>query len=609
MTFDRSCPAAALAAAIALASVPAVAAPLDSGIRFVDVENRSYASYALESLENLMLHGTDRYGTTHSPLLASNLDVRTKTNPPAGELTAADEVWRVDRRQRRAPGGSNVLLNQSVYGALVKATEATGDARYADFVDDNLRWAMDNLVDDNGLLWWGYHRHYNFHADSWDSEPGAPFHEMHFVDVPLWERMWNLNPSAVQTMIEAMWDRHVVNKATGQINRHDQPGGLSFITSSASYIDAFAFLSSKLPEREARGWERRALLLASYNWERRNEETNLLPHTPNEATRWDGLRSATTTPGVYVPALLRAYEFTGNSEFLDQVEAYLIGWGQSAYDPASGSFWGSLELDGTPVPGPWAVAGYERYEPRGLIDMWAPETITAQYNTDAARTYAIAAQRFGSEDLLLTAQRWASVIRSNLPAEQTLLNTWYGGYSSQWAPYGTYAEHYGQAIQFFDLMFEESGDLSYLQSARDLANQAISSLWYDGLFRGHPNKPYYEAVDGVGILIEALIDLDRRADQIALLPDFGDFNEDGIVDAADFEILTDHWLQSVEPYQRGDVTGDGFVSLRDFFRFKNELYSGPIESLAGIGVPEPPAIRLVAVTLFMGLHFARRIAP
>jgi len=39
------------------------------------------------------------------------------------------------------------------------------------------------------------------------------------------------------------------------------------------------------------------------------------------------------------------------------------------------------------------------------------------------------------------------------------------------------------------------------------ARQAVSKLYYRGLFRGHPAKPYYESADDVGFLLRALVQL------------------------------------------------------------------------------------------------------
>lgn len=217
------------AISFALAADVVAIAPLSSGISRNQVENRSYLSYVTESLDNLMEYGIDRYGAVQSNLLVSNLEVTTKSNPEAAALGPADEAWRVERRERRSPGGANFLHNQSVYRAMEQASQLTGSSTYSQFVDSNFDWALTNLKDSNNMFWWGYHRHYDVHTDTFEAQEGSPYHEMHYVDRPLWEEMWNRNPAAVRNEIEAIWTRHVVDKTTGQINRHDEGGGsLSF---------------------------------------------------------------------------------------------------------------------------------------------------------------------------------------------------------------------------------------------------------------------------------------------------------------------------------------------------------------------------------------------
>ena len=44
--------------------------------------------------------------------------------------------------------------------------------------------------------------------------------------------------------------------------------------------------------------------------------------------------------------------------------------------------------------------------------------------------------------------------------------------------------------------------------AHQAADAAVSKLYHKGLFRGHPAKPYYEAMDGVGHLMYALLQLE-----------------------------------------------------------------------------------------------------
>jgi hypothetical protein len=82
-------------------------------------------------------------------------------------------------------------------------------------------------------------------------------------------------------------------------------------------------------------------------------------------------------------------------------------------------------------------------------------------------------------------------------------------YARVFSRYGTFAGLYGKAISFYINMYANTGEGSYLDDARKLAREAVSKLYYRGLFRGHPARPYYHAVDGIGYLLVALIQLDR----------------------------------------------------------------------------------------------------
>jgi hypothetical protein len=57
-------------------------------------------------------------------------------------------------------------------------------------------------------------------------------------------------------------------------------------------------------------------------------------------------------------------------------------------------------------------------------------------------------------------------------------------------------------------MFIITREHKYLEEAISIADIAIDRLYHNGLFRGHPAKPYYEAMDGVGFLMYALLELD-----------------------------------------------------------------------------------------------------
>ncbi len=602
-------------------------AALPSGIAFNDVEDQSYISYATTVLDNLILHGTDRYGVTQSnDVLVSSLDVTTKNNPSASNtgaprtsnLGTADELWRAENPLRRSPGGSNLLHNQEVFTAMKKLSVASGNASYSTFVDNNLNWGLNNLVDRpldystdpafiDPKLWWGYHRWYNVHEEGdlvFDFERDDPVHEVHYTEVPRWNDMWTQDSTAVQAHIQGIWDYHIQNQSTGDHNRHDRTNnsaGYSFATSGAAFIEAFAFMASKTNGATQTTWLNRAKLIANYHWASRNGTTGLMPHTA-DSSRWDGDRSATTTPGVYVPALMKAFEYSGDTLFRDQAITLLKDWADEHYDATSGSYWGSVTLSGNPVLGPWAGGGYEQFEPRGLVDMWAPEAITAQYNTDAAQTYAKAYQQFGDAEFLTNAQRWAELIRLNPPKSGTIDGTWYQEYSTNWSPLGTYAEHYAHAMDLFMTLFETTGEDHYLLSARDTAKDALSTLWYDGLLRGHAGKQYYEAFDGVGLLLEELVDLN---DYEGNFTKFGDFDNDGDVDDDDFNnYLRPNMGTNVSIYAAGDVDGDRKVTMLDFDRFKYVYYEGTAP--LSLGIPEPSTLLLILTAIPTWIGCRRR---
>jgi hypothetical protein len=48
----------------------------------------------------------------------------------------------------------------------------------------------------------------------------------------------------------------------------------------------------------------------------------------------------------------------------------------------------------------------------------------------------------------------------------------------------------------------------YLKRAEELGREAVEKLYVNGVFKGHPAKPYYQANDGVGFLLYPLLELD-----------------------------------------------------------------------------------------------------
>ena len=493
-----------LTAACALGLMAAGTAGDDSTAR--PARQRPYAEYVRACLDVLIEHGTDRYGEVHAPVLMNILDVRTRECPP--DPKPLDEAFRVTRRERRGPAGGNLWLDQETIRAMDAVTRRTGDRRYAAFADESLGYSMENLVCGKGLFWWGWHRHWDAYRDEMTGHAGN-HHEIH-VQRAAWPELWAVNPEAVTRQIEALWKWHVIDKDTGEVNRHcDGRRGCDFAMSAGEILRAFAFLYHKTEQPE---WLGRARLLAEYYWQRRHRDTNLIPNRPNAgAGRFDGSHFDTSVAGLYGRCLLDAFEWTGEPVFRNHAVAYMKAYAEYGYDAATSKFWGSLRFDGTPVPGPRVRGGYAQYEPRGHIDLWQPYVAGYEHPLDTAVTYALAAETTGEPVLVEAARRWSQFIERGLPAGPCKTGTWYDEYARNQAQQGAYADHYGKTVLFFLAMRRLTGEERYRELARQVADDAIAKLHHEGLFRGHPAKPYYESMDGVGTLLMALLELDTPA--------------------------------------------------------------------------------------------------
>lgn len=473
-----------------------------------------YATYVQRCIDTLIAHGTDTYGDVHAPVLVSILDVQTRACPrrPA----RLDEDFRVIRRDRRNPGGSNLLTDQATLKAMYALTDITGNGDYAAFADRYAAYVMTHLVDEQGFFWWGWHRHYDVFTDTrkghnpnraaWGARVFP--HEIHAIHGIAWDRLRAVNPAAVTGEIDAVWRRHVVDKESGEINRHgDGNRGCDFTMSGGAFIEAFAFMYAKTKEQR---WLDRARLIADYYWKRRDPRTDCLPERPNAGKkRFDGGSFVTTVPGLFCHSLLRAWEMTRDKRFRDYAVAYLKAYARYGYDAKSGRFRGALKLDGTPFPGPRIKRGYARYEPRGHLDLWEPYVAGYQYAIYTAQAYVYAFALTGEPVFLTTAQRFAAWIRKTPPGTPESADTWYDDYAAGPGRKGTYAGKYGRTISFLLHLYVVTGGRRWLDDARALADTAVEKLYHAGLFRGHPAKPYYEAVDGVGYLLYALLSLDR----------------------------------------------------------------------------------------------------
>ncbi len=474
---------------------------------------KPWRNYVTDCLDTLIDKGTDRYGPVETPMFMAILDVHTHESPQHPPMLDADV--RTEGRPdhgRRSPAGSNLWHDMATIRVLYRASKVTGNSKYAAAADAYLKAFMKRAVKANGMFAWGSHIYYNAFEDrpGGDNDGDGP-HEI-LIKHPDWGSLYRIDPAAVRREIDGIWKWHIVDKQSGLHNRHDDGRkGCDFAFSGGSFAIAFAFLYSVTKQPH---YLEKAKLVANWHWQHRHPQTGLVADSPSTGSRYDALHCFTTVPGPHASQLLRCYELTGDREFRDYAIAYILAYDRYGWDAQARRYHGMLKLDGTPISESDRGAGYDRWQPTGHIDVWRTVMYSYEFPLIAAQSAVYALELTEDEqertELLRAALRWAKVIARESPPttgrrwraeiEDTLPDVKSTG--------GTYAENYGRAISFFVGLFHVTADIAYLQQANMLAQEAVDKLYVNGIFRGHPAKNYYQANDGVGFLLHALMQLD-----------------------------------------------------------------------------------------------------
>ena len=497
-------------------------------------------------LETLIEHGRDHYGLEHSPLFAAILTADTlecPENPPPHRTLPI----RLDpgRPKRRAAGGSNLLYDQATLKCMDLMTQLTRDPKYRQAALDALRFQLNRAVDAKGFPAMGGHYNWNFYTDQIDAD--GDYHELWYWPMA-WRLWWAADAVKTRAYVDKIWEWHVVDKATGETNRHsDGQHGWSFTYCDGTLMSAWAFMATKSDDVKYRQWCAR---VAGYHWGRRNPDTGLSPGSGGQygmkVARFD-TRHFTTTNMPWARYLIEAGRRTDNAELVAMGRAILDGYAKCGYDPMTGLFYGQIALDGTPVKPDverGLVIGDD--EPVGYLTMWQPHIGWQELGLVTAQVYAWAAEEVDREAYFTTAERFGRIvwrawreryagrqdwfafrdalkpfaletykngvlhIRHVPPpdVDRALLNAYRkGGYVYQ-APYGLFADDYGRTIQFALSMHRLTDDARWLDLAKEVADEAIEYLWRGRLFVGHVEKTLYEASDLVGFLLHALLHLD-----------------------------------------------------------------------------------------------------
>ena len=476
-----------------------------------------WKAHVLKCVNTLLKHGRDHYGPVHTDMFMSIIDVTALQSPPKPLWLDSEAYYESGRAHRRSMRGSNFWYDQATIRVMYALTDLTKDPKYARAADGYIQAVFQHALKDNGLIVWGTHIYYDAYADkpAGDRDGLGP-HET-LVYHAEWPQLYRVAPASTQRAVDAIWDWHVVDHQTGQHNRHDDKHvGCDFAFSGGAFALANAAMYQQTRQQK---YLDRARTIANWHWQHRHPQTQLVPDAPSTGSRYDASHCFTTIPGPYAAYLLHCYELTGDDWFRQVAVSCLKAYHKWGYDSQAHNYYAMLQLDGRPLPEQARGAGYDAWAPYGYVDVWKTTIYSYEFPLLAAQSYVYAYELTaddrgnGDPELLQAARCWAELIEKNLPPKV----------GRRWAKEitaalpevektgGSYAEDYGRTISFFVHLHHATGERHYLDLAERVAREAVDKLYANGLFRAHPAKPYYEATQGVGILLHSLLEL-------ALLP-------------------------------------------------------------------------------------------
>lgn len=232
---------------------------------------------ACRSADSLLQRAPDRYGPTFTPLWLSVVsptgESLIKSKPPNWQT-----YWDAEDYVMTAQG-CNLYRDLPMLSAFYELSSVTGDTRYRSGVDAYLSFYLSHLPSPTtGLFPWGEHMSYNTVRDKLI----ATRHEMEH-NIPDWELLWNINPTAVQKEIEAIYNINIYDKERFLYDRHANyysgefdplPVRGTYIKHSGLIAYSFMFLYSNTHDPQHLQWARK---MASLYWQHRDPKTEIVP--------------------------------------------------------------------------------------------------------------------------------------------------------------------------------------------------------------------------------------------------------------------------------------------------------------------------------------------
>ncbi len=466
----------------------------------VEPQKRSGKSNPFEShFRTLIQSLTDQYGRDQTPVWLSSWNLATNEYP--FDFSRPDSIpCRVYlNRSIDAPRGATLYWDLPDIAAAVALSEQTGDLAFEAAAGNYVRSYLERNTAKNGIILWGNHYYYDVVRDTTvkfqGSEPPEPvdyeqengdLHEMRPI-LPPWKLLFAWFPDRIEKHLREALHRHIVDRETGEFNRHaNQKSEYAFIEAGSILIHAAAFLYAQTQDPTHLEL---ANTILRYSFSNRNLRTGLVINSPSR-DRWDQ-HASTTEIGLWALNILKAREYLPDStgkRWIQLVENSIAPWLEHGFDKEKDSFYGALQVaDAKPIE---KKDNYP-YKPGTFTDIWNPLFPTHDYPLPFAECCLLLYEITSKPIYKQASQNWLRTIKNQLDESTSTLR---------------YAENYARIIYFLQHYGTTFNDRWAKKQARRLTKQALSDLYVESnqLFRSHTGEMRYDCVDGIGLLFFAV---------------------------------------------------------------------------------------------------------
>ncbi|MBS12182.1 MAG: hypothetical protein CME19_11345 [Gemmatimonadetes bacterium] len=395
--------------------------------------------------DRLLKFARDDFGREVTPLFVSQVIAEDNQLP-----ASSTSLYVADGRGGAGPTSNNLQFDGGLLRLLYGLSDLTRDEAYAEAADEYLSYYLERLPLPSGYFPWGDHRGYDV-VDDDDIEGHGEF----TVALPLWHRMWAIDPEAVIRQADALRG-HIINPDRSlAFDRHHPPSGTPHCmnSSAGAWIVLWTFVHTQTGDQQYLKWAKE---MADYLWSLRNPDTDLLAAHPHDSAYPEMLenerlsRRAKRTEYLgpmywYAVNLLRAQELLPSKSedlFRSQALEYIRAF-TSRFDATSdGHFYASFDIEsGNPlfdrIKDGWSLtpqAGPEETT-SGVVGLRAPIALAYAYRlTGEADLKASFNQLYP----LFTLDRFKDLDGPRLPISAGLLAQAIGAWTNLYAATSEY---------------------------------------------------------------------------------------------------------------------------------------------------------------------------